>query len=68
LESLGDLIPGLRSLCSLISGLSSVAGSLLVDSRTTEETSYLPLPLGEGWGEGLPARPQLIFLSLNATR
>ena len=28
----------------------------------------LPLPLGEGWGEGLgPRRPQLISLSLNAT-
>ncbi|MDX6500259.1 MAG: hypothetical protein QOG23_3519 [Blastocatellia bacterium] len=29
--------------------------------------SFLPLPLGEGWGEGLPSRDPLSILSLNAT-
>ncbi len=45
-----------------IAGPPPISPNPLVNPQTTEDNSYLPLPLGEGWGEGLlRRRPRLMF-------
>jgi hypothetical protein len=50
----------------LVHDLKPVVGMTFLSEVKEDRTkpySHLPLPVGEGWGEGLtPRRPQLIFL------